>query len=209
MTEIKDTRPQNIWQSIEKMTELLANKGIAKDKGGVGEIKYKFRGIDDIRNATATLQKECALVISPKVTSRIETERTTKSGSFAMWVILHVDFELVNTIDASKTVVSIIGEAVDYSDKATQKAMSQAYKIFAINAFNIPTEGEEDADSKNIDFANQFITSDQAIELDLLVDEVKADRIAFLKFFKIERTDKLPATQLKNATAMLEKKRNG
>lgn len=156
--EVKEVRPNNIWQSIERMTELLAKQGIAKEKGGSGEIKYKFRGIDDIRNATAHLQKECALVVTPKVTLRIETERTTKSGTFAMWVVLHVDFELVNTIDGSKTNVPVIAEAVDYSDKATQKALSQAYKIFAINTFNIPTEGEDDGENEKLEFKTKSVS---------------------------------------------------
>jgi ERF superfamily len=147
----EEPRPRNVWESIERMTELLAKEGIAKDKGGVGDIKYKFRGIDDIRNTIAPLQKQCAMVIVPHVKKRVENERTTKNGAFALWVVLDVDFEIVNTIDGSKTVVPVVGEAVDYSDKGTQKCMSQVYKIFAINTFNIPTEGEQDQDGEKID----------------------------------------------------------
>jgi hypothetical protein len=152
--ETEDNRPKTVWQSIEKMTELLAKDGISKDKGGSGDIKYKFRGIDDIRNHISPLQKECALIILPRIVSRQETERTTKSGGFALWVNLTVHFDLLNTIDGSKYTVRFEGEAVDYSDKATQKAMSQAYKVFAINTFNIPTEGEQDGDNEKIEISS-------------------------------------------------------
>jgi hypothetical protein len=150
-------RPGNVFQSIERMTELLAKEGISKDKGGNKDINYKFRGIDDIRNNSSPLMKECALVVLPKMTRREEKERTTKSGGLAIWVVLDVIFEMINTVDGSKTSVPIIAEAVDYSDKATQKAMSQAYKTFAINAFNIPTEGEQDTDNEKKEFLGKRI----------------------------------------------------
>lgn len=153
----KKARPQNVFQSIEAMTEILARQGISKDKGGTKDINYKFRGIDDIRNASSPIMKECALVILPKMVKREEKERTTKSGGLAIWVVLEVDFELVNTIDGSKTNIPIIAEAVDYSDKSTQKAMSQAYKTLAINAFNIPTEGEQDTDDEKKEFVGKRV----------------------------------------------------
>jgi len=163
--ETKDMRPKNIGESIEMMTSLLAKGGIAKDKGGVGEIKYKFRGIDDIRNHIAPLQKECALNIIPSIVDRTEIERTTKNGSFALWVVLKIDFLFINTIDGTSSNVSWQAEAVDYSDKATQKAISQAYKTVCINVFNIPTEGEEDSDAEKIQFQAKRVGAFESDEL--------------------------------------------
>src|SRR5690606_19364534 len=39
------------------------------------------------------------------------------------------------------------GEAMDSADKATNKAMSAAYKYAAFQTFCIPTEGDNDADA--------------------------------------------------------------
>jgi len=167
MTEPKKEAEKivGVHKSIERMTELLAKEGIAKDKGGNGDIKYKFRGIDDIRNVIAPLQKECALNILPRVLSREEKERSTKNGGFSLWVIISVEFDLVNTNDDSKVTIPMIAEAVDYSDKATQKALSQAYKIFAINTFNIPTEGEQDTDAEKKEFAGKRVGVFESDEL--------------------------------------------
>lgn len=144
-------RPKNIHESIELMTELLSKQGIEKKKGNTQEIKYAFRGIDDIRNTIAPLQKQCALNIIPRLVDRIENDtRRTKSDGFSLWVIAKMEFDFVNTVDGSLITVPVQGEAVDYSDKATQKAISQAYKIACINVFNIPTEGEEDTDGERI-----------------------------------------------------------
>lgn len=145
--------PKNIHESIAAMTALLAKEGISKDQGGTKEVQYKFRGIDDIRNVIAPLQKECCLNIVPKVLGREEKERTTKNGGFALWVVLNMEFDFINTVDGSKVTSPWIAEAVDYSDKATQKAISQGFKTVCINIFNIPTEGEEDTDGEKKEFA--------------------------------------------------------
>jgi hypothetical protein len=41
----------------------------------------------------------------------------------------------------------MFGEAMDSGDKATNKAMSAAYKYMAMQEFCIPTEGDNDADA--------------------------------------------------------------
>lgn len=143
-------RPQTVFESIEAMTSALAKRGISKEHGGTREISYNFRGIDDIRNNTAPIMYDCAIAIVPNVIERIEKERITKSGTFALWVTIRVDFGIYNTIKGDHITVSIYADAVDYSDKATSKAVSQAYKTLAINLFNIPTEGEQDTDAENI-----------------------------------------------------------
>ena len=45
------------------------------------------------------------------------------------------------------------GEAMDSADKATNKAMSAAYKYLCMQVFCIPTEGMEDADSQTHEVA--------------------------------------------------------
>ena len=140
----------DIYDAIGKMTAALAKEGIAKDRQNTDQ-KYKFRGIDDVRNAVASLQDECNLIIVPKMVSRTEIESKTKSGGFALRVIVKIDFHFLSRVDGSEIIVPMENEAVDYSDKATNKAISQAYKAACINVFNIPTEGEQDADEERKD----------------------------------------------------------
>ncbi len=45
--------------------------------------------------------------------------------------------------------VRTFGEAMDRGDKATNKAMSAAYKYAAFQTFAIPTEGDNDADASS------------------------------------------------------------
>lgn len=137
----------DVIEAIGRMTEELAKIGISKDKKNADQ-KYNFRGIDDIRNAIAPLQKDCGLLIVPRLMKREQIERTTKNGGFALQVIVSMEFDFISRKDGSKLTVPAVNEAVDYSDKATNKAISQAYKTVCINVFNIPTEGEDDTDEE-------------------------------------------------------------
>lgn len=53
----------------------------------------------------------------------------------------------------------------------------------------------------------KLITEEQAADLRALIDEVDADKKAFLKACKIDTLEHLPATKLAGAIARLEKKR--
>jgi len=129
--------------------------GVIRDIGADGISKarsnqqqgYKFRGIDDVYNALSPILAANNLCMLPRVKSRTMTEGTTKNGGVLFYVVVDVDFDLVCSLDGSKHTISTAGEAMDSADKATNKAMSAAYKYAAMMAFAIPTEGDNDADS--------------------------------------------------------------
>lgn len=140
---------QNVPQVYSAMAEVmakLAKVGIGKNNKNTQQ-GYKFRGIDDVYNALAPFLAESKLLILPRVKSRIVTERETKSGGAVFYVVLDVEFDFVSALDGSKHTVQVVGEAMDTGDKASNKAMSAAYKYACMEAFCIPTEGDNDADS--------------------------------------------------------------
>ena len=61
---------------------------------------------------------------------------------------VEAEFDFVSACDGSKHTVKTYGEAMDSGDKATNKAMSAAYKYAAFQTFCIPTEGDNDADAQ-------------------------------------------------------------
>jgi len=136
----------HVYQAIAKAMMLISKEGIAKDRKN-DQQGYKFRGIDDVYNALAPILTEAQLCILPKVTSREVVERQTQRGGTLFYVTVHVDFHLVSAVDGSWHQISVVGEAMDSGDKATNKAMSAAYKYACMQAFCIPTEGDNDADA--------------------------------------------------------------
>jgi hypothetical protein len=141
-----------VYQSISMVSAELAHEGISKDRSNQQQ-GYKFRGIDDCLNALAPLLSRSNLVILPEVLEREVVERQTKSGGALFYVTVKVKYAFVNSEDDSRHDVVTYGEAMDSADKATNKAMSAAYKYAVIQAFCIPTEGENDADAVTHDVA--------------------------------------------------------
>lgn len=135
----------HVYKSIASVMAKLAVDGIGKDRKNEQQ-GYKFRGIDDVYNALAPILSEHGLCILPQVKSREVIERQTRSGGTLFYVNVDVDFHFVSAVDGSTHIVSMPGEAMDSADKATNKAMSAAYKYACLQAFCIPTEGDNDAD---------------------------------------------------------------
>lgn len=135
-----------VYQSISAVSSALSKEGIAKNRNNEQQ-RYKFRGIDDVMNALAPLLSANNLVILPEVLERDCVERQTKTGGALFYVTVKTKYTLVNTEDESRHDVIVYGEAMDSADKATNKAMSAAYKYMTIQAFCIPTEGDNDADA--------------------------------------------------------------
>lgn len=139
--QTKIEAPANVYAKIAAITGILAQTGIAKNRtANFG----KFRGIDDVYNALAPLLAEYRLTVMPRMIARDSVERTSKSGSALFYVTVEAEFDFVSADDGSLHTVRTFGEAMDSSDKATNKAMSAAYKYAAFMTFCIPTEGEAD-----------------------------------------------------------------
>jgi hypothetical protein len=83
----------------------------------------------------------------PRILTRESVERQSKSGGALFYITVEAEFDFVASEDGSKHTVRTFGEAMDSGDKATNKAMSAAYKYAAFQAFCIPTEAQ-DADAQ-------------------------------------------------------------
>jgi hypothetical protein len=136
----------NVYQLIAAVSAELAAVGIKKNHKNQAQ-NFSFRGIDDVYNALAPVMARHGLVILPRVTARHCEERAGRNGGSLFYVTVEVRFDFVSSHDGSKHEVITYGEAMDSGDKATNKAMSAAYKYAAFQAFCIPVEGDNDADA--------------------------------------------------------------
>ena len=136
----------HVYTAIAEVMADLSREGIGKDRKN-DQQGYKFRGIDDVYNALAPTLAKHKLCVIPRVIGRDVTERTNQRGTALFYVVCDVEFSLVSALDGSAHVARVVGEAMDSGDKATNKAMSAAYKYMAMQTFCIPTEGDNDADA--------------------------------------------------------------
>jgi hypothetical protein len=132
----------SVYKAIANVSGALAKTGISKARDNAQQ-GYKFRGIDDVYNALAPILVEHGLVILPHVFSREVVERQTQRGGTLFYTTVGADFHFVAVADGSSHVVRTYGEAMDSGNKA----MSAAYKYACMQAFCIPTEGDNDPDA--------------------------------------------------------------
>jgi len=136
-----------VYKAINAVQADLSKVGVGKDSKNEQQ-GYKFRGIDAVYNALSPLLSRHGLCILPRVVSREVIERTNHKGTALFYVTVGMEFDFVASEDGSHHTVTTYGEAMDSGDKATNKAMSAAYKYACMQAFSIPTEGDNDADAQ-------------------------------------------------------------
>ena len=146
---------KNVYQLIAGVSADISRQGIAKDRNNAQQ-GYQFRGIDDVYNALSPIMSAHGLVILPRIMGREVSERVNQKGNTLFYVTVRAEFDFVSSHDGSRHTVVTYGEAMDSGDKATNKAMSAAYKYAAFQTFCIPTEGDNDADATTHVVATQF-----------------------------------------------------
>lgn len=142
-----------VYKAISNVAKELAETGIKKESENKQQ-GFMFRSIDAVYNALAPALVKHGLLILRRMINRTATERITQRGGVLIYVTVKAEFDFISTKDGSKHTVVTYGEAMDSGDKATNKAMSIAYKYAAFQAFCIPTEETAiDADAEVHDVA--------------------------------------------------------
>lgn len=189
-----------VYAKIAAITGVLAQHGIAKTRtANFG----KFRGIDDVYNALAPQLAEKGLVVLPRMIARESVERTSKSGGALFYTTVEAEFDFVSADDGTMHTVRTFGEAMDSSDKSTNKAMSAAYKYAAFMTFCIPTEGDADAETHEV--SSEMPDAEWA-RLVQLSEATNTDTVAMSKHYGVPNLRRLSQEQYANAIDTLEKK---
>ncbi len=140
-----------------KIYEAISN--VMADIGAVGKNntnqfdKYKFRGIDDVMNALYPAMVKNHVFVTPEVLEAQREERASKDGKTMMYTILTIKYTFY-TDDGSHVKCTVVGEAMDRSDKSTNKAMSAGFKYACFQTFCIPTEELIDSETESPEVGN-------------------------------------------------------
>ena len=137
------------------MAEQLIFKAISQamtDIGAVGKGSkntqqgFMYRGIDAVMNAINPALIKNKIFVVPEVIEQKREERTSSKQNLLIYSIVTMRFRFYAE-DGSYVEATTIGEGMDSGDKATNKAMSIAFKYACFQVFCIPTEEMEEADN--------------------------------------------------------------
>lgn len=165
-----------VYQAINAVQGELSKVGITKDRKNQQQ-GYNFRGIDDCYNVIAPLLAKHGLCILPFAVNRTCREVTNKNGTLLFYTTIECEFHFVSAEDGSKHIVKTFGEAMDSGDKSSNKAQSAAYKYAVMQAFSIPTEGDNDADSTTHEVVKELTESQMDSVVSQMYDAVSIDAL--------------------------------
>lgn len=138
------------------MSEGKIYKAISNTMDAVGVVRkdkkndqqgFMFRGIDAVMNALQPAMIKNGIFVTPEVLEQTREERTTSKGATLIYSICKVKYTFFAD-DGSSVTATVIGEGMDSGDKATNKAMSIAFKYACFQVFCIPTEEMKDPDEE-------------------------------------------------------------
>ena len=127
--------------------------GVMADIGAIGKDKknaqqgFKYRGVDDVMNALQPVMVQHGLFVVPEIIDQKREERQTNRGGNLIYSVCTVRYTFYAK-DGSSVQCVVVGEGMDSGDKATNKAMSSAFKYACFQVFCIPTEEMKDPDAE-------------------------------------------------------------
>ena len=194
MAEAKETK-KNIFESINIVMAEVGAVGKTSTNQSQG---FKYRGIDAVMNALSPAMVKAKIFVTPEVLEQTREERTSAKNTTLLYSILKVKFTFYAE-DGSSVSATVIGEGMDSGDKATNKAMSIAFKYACFQVFCIPTEEMVDPDAechevkaKTIDLVKQKVVEKRVEELGIPIENVyKAYKITSLSEMTVEQWTKL------------------
>lgn len=134
---------KNIYETINAvMAEIGA---IGKDSRNEQQ-RFMYRGIDAVMNALNPALIKHKLFVVPEILEQRREERHTAKGGNLIYSVCTIKYTFFAE-DGSSISATVIGEGMDSGDKATNKAMSIAFKYACFQIFCIPTEEMKDPDA--------------------------------------------------------------
>lgn len=150
----------NIFESI---SAVMAEVGAVGKNSKNNQQNFMYRGVDAVMNALSPALTKCKVFVVPEVLEQTREERTTAKGALLIYSICKIKFTFYAE-DGTSISATVIGEGMDSGDKATNKAMSIAFKYACFQVFCIPTEEMVDPDAECHEVTKKSTTKTQKKE---------------------------------------------
>jgi hypothetical protein len=200
---VKDMTEQKIYESIiNVMNEIGAVGKSKKNTQGAG---FMYRGIDDVMNALQPALIKHKVFVVPTVLNEERSERKSNSGGTLLYSRLTIKFDFF-AVDGSSISATVIGEAMDSGDKATNKAMSIAFKYACFQVFCIPTEEMKDPDSETYKVGPSSVDERMVSNLKKKIDAKNVVEQKVLDAYKKSRFEDFTIDEYEDAMTKLDKR---
>lgn len=166
---------------------------VMNDVGAIGKNTkntqqgFMFRGIDAVMNALQPALIKNHIFVVPEVLEQTREERQSQKGGLLIYSICKIRYTFYAE-DGSNVTAIVIGEGMDSGDKATNKAMSIAFKYACFQVFCIPTEEMKDPDAECHEVKPQKTSIEDmkinSVKVRSLLSKCKEDNVDVLELAK-------------------------
>lgn len=193
---------KNIFETINAVMEEIG--AVGKNSRNEQQ-KYMYRGVDDVMNALNPAFIKHKLFMAPEVVSQTREERQTANGKNMIYSALSVKYTFYAE-DGSSVFVIVPGEGMDSGDKASNKAMSSAFKYACFQVFCIATEEVKDPDAETPPPSTPVYATDQMRDTFLAeCKRIGKSAKAVLKFIGAPSLAELTVKQFETAMTNFKK----
>lgn len=147
----------NIYESISAVMSQIGAVGKTSENTTQ---HFKYRGIDAVMNALNPALIANKMFVVPEILEQSREERQNSKGTTLIYSICKVRYTFYAE-DGSSISATVIGEGMDSGDKATNKAMSIAFKYACFQVFCIPTDEMIDPDQESHEVVPESATQAQ------------------------------------------------
>ncbi len=162
--------PTNIHEALSRASKQIGHIGKGSKNTDLG---YAFRGIDAILDRAGPILADLGVTVAPVHRLISSDQVTSKRGGLGYRVLvetawtftIHVDREPSEGVkfpDTSALTAQTLGESIDYSDKAVNKAQTQSFKNVLAQVLKIPT-GEADPDEETPEQVEPLVAADEIL----------------------------------------------
>lgn len=193
-----------IYKAINKVMSEVGF--IGKDSKNQSQ-GFKYRGIDAVMNALNPALIRNGVFAVPEVLEQTREERTNSKGTTLIYSIMKIRYRFYAE-DGSNVECVVIGEGMDSGDKASNKAMSVAFKYACFQTFCIPTE--EMMDDPDKDYHEVAPKMDEATSKAIADARIQMKALGWdeLKVFGGRTLEVLTRSELSQAIGTIQSKYN-
>ena len=173
------------------------------DVGAIGKTSkntqqgFMFRVIDAVMTALQPAMIKNHIFVVPEVLEQKREERLSEKNKTLIYSICKIKYTFYAE-DGSSISAVVIGEGMDTGDKATNKAMSVAFKYACFQVFCIPTDEMKDPDAECHEvkpIEEQKVGATKIIGLTKRCEEDGVNPSAILKHYSIKDLSELTEKQ--------------
>lgn len=187
------------------ISDAMAEIGAVKKDSKNSQQGFMYRGIDAVMNAINPALIKNKIFVVPEVLEQKREERSSNKGNTLIYSIVTMKFKFYAT-DGSFVEAVTIGEGMDSGDKATNKAMSIAFKYACFQVFCIPTDEMIEADAETHETVQEpLITPEEKAEILKELNRTHVPKEQVTDRYHVETLDDIPQKYFEKLISQLRK----